>query len=204
MFRLLYWFVVEPLAVVGLLALGCWLLSAWRDTKLSWATCFGVGTLLGIPLWFLLPAWDTELGRARFSDLCTSEAGVTVHRVINVPSVRPDDPSLPDFFDPLSKSRASTNLEDLFGKSYRFTYSEDVVWNGGPVSHAAISRHQQHLYLRETGELLGERTTFYFTRGGPPWPAHSGRERCGPGFVVPENHIGETLARAVFRRRREE
>jgi len=199
MLRVFYWFLIEPLAIVTILTIACHFASVWRGATLSWGKCLGVGALIGIPLWLVLPAWDTQIGKARFAELCAMEAGVKVHIVVEVPKDQFTNAGLPSFFDPLSKNRRPSRLEDLFGKDYRFTYTEDVMWRAGPVSHALVTRHLQRLYSRTNGALLGERTTFYFTPGGPPWLAHTRRERCEPRLVAPENHIGEALARVVFR-----
>lgn len=199
MLRLLYWWVVEPIAVVAVLALACRLISSLQPSKLSWLASIGLGALVGLPLWLVLPAWDTTLGKKRFSDLCSNEAGLVVHHTVALPKEKFERSGLPTFFEPVSRTRASGSTQDLFGRDYRYRVLTEHVWDAGPISLAWIERRRQELLSRQSGDLLAARTDFYFQRGGPPSFIHRNLEHCGLIDTRSGEHSASALARAVFR-----
>lgn len=198
MLTLLYWWVVEPMAVVAVVAVLSRFVSSTQAKTLPWPTSVGLGALIGLPLWYILPAWDTTIGQERFSALCSSDAGLVVHRTIELPKEQFGQSGLPLFFQPIAKTRSPGSTEDLFGEDYRYRTVTEHVWSAGPVSHAWIQRRRQELTSRQ-GELLAVLTDYYFQRGGPPSFAHRNLEHCRIADTRASEHSASALARAVFR-----
>jgi hypothetical protein len=198
MLRLLYWWIVEPIAVIAVVAIACRLASSFQVNRSSWLASLGLGAAIGLPLWFILPAWDTVIGEKQFNELCRAEAGLLVYRTVVLPKEKFGPTGLPIFFEPVAKTRVSGSTEDLFGPDYRYSSSDEHVWNAGPLSHAWIERRRQELSSREKGDLLAVRTDFYFQRGGPPSLADRNLEHCRLADTPTGAHSASALARAVF------
>jgi hypothetical protein len=189
---LIYWWFIEPATVIGLTYLLVAYASRWMKRKLSFDAKVGWAFLVGFPLWVMLPAWDTVVGKKKFEELCASDSGVKVFRPVILPKEQIGPDGLPVFYEPFSKK----GLNKVFGEKYRRERREDWVWTPA-FSDARVRRDIESLYDTETKELLGQRVMIHFRSGGVPLIIMADKWLTCP-VEKSERTFGEILGKAVF------
>lgn len=191
---LIYWWFIEPATVIGLTYLLIASASRWTKRKLSFDAKVGLAFLVGFPLWVMLPAWDTVVGKKKFDELCATDAGVKVLHPVILPKeqIRPD--GLPVSYQLSSK----ISLEKIFGDKYRYERRIDWMWVPA-FSDARVRREVESLYDDDTKRLLGQRVTIRFRSGGTPSIImDTEREWLVCPDEEPEHTLGENLGKAIF------
>lgn len=189
---LIYWWFVEPVAVIAATYVLIWLGSRLVKQRTAAIWFVPAGLLVGLVVWHFVPEWDTLEGRKTFNELCTSEAGVKVLRPVILSKEQFGTDGLPVFY----RSRSEMKPESRFGESYRYRFQQDWVWVP-EYSDARILRKIESLYEVGSNELLGQRITIHFRPGGPPLGIAERK-----WLVCPEEKheqtFGQILGRAVF------
>lgn len=144
--------------LIWLLALGYVLLALWATHRVArkpkhFARKLLLASLVGL-VFIAIPTWDIAFGRVRMSTLCSTEAGVRVHRAVAL-----DKKYLSDDGSPRTE-RVIGKAAYRIGQQYIMSSTQDEV-----SSSPRITKSRTEIRDTRNDELLGEVVDFRYWGG---------------------------------------
>jgi hypothetical protein len=168
------------LFILGVLILylvfAVWIVKRQKTKRARWIT---------IVILVLIPTWDEIVGRAYFSYLCATEAGMKIYSSVQLPQ---------EFWTEGGQLRFVDREALIRNLGYRFEFSVEFDEHYSPISR--IKRHAHTIIDKKANEMLGRYVRFIYFGG---WVInHTGMHVSGNGCPTVTEYDFSEFIHKVF------